>query len=129
LLSDADRALGAINTIASILPSPELLVAMFIQKEALLSSQIEGTQSSLVDVLGVDEENEPTEDVGEVVNYIHAMRYGLDRLVKDEFPMSLRLFREIHEILLTKVRGGVSALTPGDFRSKQNWKTGSAEPI
>jgi Fic family protein len=126
LLSEADRALGAINTIASILPNPELLVAMFIQKEALLSSQIEGTQSSLVDVLGVDEENEPTEDVGEVVNYIHAMRYGLDRLVKDEFPMSLRLIREIHDILLTKVRGGVSALTPGEFRSKQNWIGGAS---
>lgn len=125
LLSDADRALGAINTIASILPNPELLVAMFIQKEALLSSQIEGTQSSLVDVLGVDEENEPTQDVGEVVNYITAMRYGLQRLLQDGFPMSLRLIREIHEILLTQVRGGVSALTPGDLRTQQNWIGGS----
>jgi cell filamentation protein, protein adenylyltransferase len=125
LLSDADRALGAINTIASILPNPELLVAMFIQKEALLSSQIEGTQSSLVDVLGADEENEPTQDVGEVVNYIHAMRFGLKRIRDDEFPMSLRLFREIHEILLTQVRGGVSVLTPGEFRTKQNWIGGS----
>ena len=125
LLSNADRALGAINTIASILPNPELLVAMFIQKEALLSSQIEGTQSTLVDVLGVDEENEPTEDVGEVVNYIHAMRYGLKRLLDDEFPMSLRLVREIHQILLTQVRGGVSVLTPGEFRTKQNWIGGA----
>ncbi len=125
LLSNADRALGAINTIASILPNPELLVAMFIQKEALLSSQIEGTQSSLVDVLGVDDEHEPTEDVGEVVNYIQAMRYGLKRLLKEEFPMSLRLIREIHEILLTQVRGGVSVLTPGEFRSKQNWIGGA----
>ncbi len=125
LLSDADRALGAINTIASILPNPELLVAMFIQKEALLSSQIEGTQSSLVDVLGADEDKEPTQDVGEVVNYIHAMRYGFKRLLDDEFPMSLRLIREIHEILLTQVRGGVSALTPGEFRTKQNWIGGA----
>lgn len=125
LLSDADRALGAINTIASILPNPELLVAMFIQKEALLSSQIEGTQSSLVDVLGADDENEPTQDVGEVVNYIHAMRHGLHRLLEDGFPMSLRLIREIHEILLTQVRGGVSALTPGEFRTKQNWIGGA----
>lgn len=125
LLSNADRALGAINTISSILPNPELLVAMFIQKEALLSSQIEGTQSSLVDVLGVDEDNEPTEDVGEVVNYIHALRYGLKRLQQDDFPMSLRLIREIHEILLTQVRGGVSVLTPGEFRTKQNWIGGS----
>lgn len=125
LLSDADRAVGAINTIASILPNPELLVAMFIQKEALLSSQIEGTQSSLVDVLGADEDNEPTQDVGEVVNYIHAMRYGLKRLLDDEFPMSPRLIREIHEILLTQVRGGVSALTPGEFRTQQNWIGGA----
>jgi Fic family protein len=126
LLSEADRALGAINTIASILPNPELLVAMFIQKEALLSSQIEGTQSSLVDVLGVDEDNEPTKDVGEVVNYIQAMRFGLKRIRDDEFPMSLRLFREIHEILLTQVRGGVSMLTPGEFRTKQNWIGGAS---
>jgi len=125
LLSKADRALGAINTIASILPNPELLVAMFIQKEALLSSQIEGTQSSLVDVLGVDDEHEPTQDVGEVVNYIQAMRYGLKRLLEDGFPMSLRLIREIHDILLTQVRGGVSALTPGEFRTKQNWIGGA----
>ena len=117
LLSDADRALGAINTIASVLPSPELFVAMFIQKEALLSSQIEGTQSSLTDVLGADEEHIPTVDVGEVVNYVKAMRYGLHRLQHDEFPMSLRLLREIHGVLMQAVRGGMSTLTPGEFRS------------
>lgn len=125
LLSRADQALGAINTIASVLPSPELFVAMFIQKEALLSSQIEGTQSSLVDVLGADEENEPVADVSEVVNYIQAMRYGLDRVRKEEFPMSLRLLREIHGILMQQVRGGKSALTPGEFRTSQNWIGGS----
>lgn len=125
LLSKADQALGAINTIASVLPNPELLIAMFIQKEALLSSQIEGTQSSLVDVLGVDEENEPTADVGEVVNYISAMRYGLERLRRDDFPMSLRLFREIHGILMKQVRGGKPTLTPGEFRTSQNWIGGS----
>lgn len=125
LLSRADQALGAINTIASVLPSPELFVAMFIQKEALLSSQIEGTQSSLVDVLGVDEEQEPVADVGEVVNYIKAMRYGLERLRKEDFPMSLRLLREIHGILMQQVRGGKPALTPGEFRTSQNWIGGS----
>lgn len=125
LLSRADQALGAINTIASVLPSPELFVAMFIQKEALLSSQIEGTQSSLVDVLGADEENEPVADVSEVVNYIQAMRYGLDRVRKEEFPMSLRLLREIHGILMQQVRGGKPALTPGEFRTSQNWIGGS----
>ncbi|MHB8348707.1 MAG: Fic family protein [Acidiferrobacterales bacterium] len=125
LLSRADQALGAINIIASVLPSPELFVAVFIQKEALLSSQIEGTQSSLVDVLGADEENEPVADVSEVVNYIKAMRYGLDRLRKEEFPMSLRLLREIHGILMQQVRGGKPVLTPGEFRTSQNWIGGS----
>ncbi len=125
LLSRADQALGAINTIASVLPSPELFVAMFIQKEALLSSQIEGTQSSLVDVLGVDAEQEPVADVGEVVNYIKAMRHGLDRLRTEDFPMSLRLLREIHGILMQQVRGGKPALTPGEFRTSQNWIGGS----
>ncbi|HEC13420.1 MAG TPA: Fic family protein [Acidiferrobacteraceae bacterium] len=125
LLSEADRALGAVNTITSILPNPDLFVGMFIQKEALLSSQIEGTQSSLVDVLGIDEETEPTVDVGEVVNYVKAMRYGLDRIQKDDFPMSLRLLREIHAVLMKQVRGGKPALTPGDFRTGQNWIGGS----
>ena len=83
LLSRADQALGAINTIATILPNPELLVAMFIQKEALLSSQIEGTQSSLVDVLGVDEDNEPTTDsIGYMAK--QAVRIEIDRLYKDK---------------------------------------------
>lgn len=125
LLSRADQALGAINTIATILPNPELLVAMFIRKEALLSSQIEGTQASLVDVLGIDEDHEPTADVGEVVNYINAMRYGLKRIHEDDFPMSLRLLREIHETLMQQVRGGKAPLTPGEFRTMQNWIGGS----
>ena len=125
LLSRADRALGAINTISTILPNPELLVALFIQKEALLSSQIEGTQSSLVDVLGAEDDHEPTSDVGEVVNYINAMRYGLKRMHEDDFPMSLRLLREIHEILMQQVRGGKAPLTPGEFRSTQNWIGGT----
>jgi Fic family protein len=125
LLSRADQALGAINTIATILPNPELLVAMFIQKEALLSSQIEGTQSSLVDVLGAEEDHEPTSDVGEVVNYINAMRYGLNRIREDDFPMSLRLLRGIHNILMQQVRGGKAPLTPGEFRTAQNWIGGS----
>ena len=125
LLSRADQALGAINTIATILPNPELLVAMFIQKEALLSSQIEGTQSSFVDVLGAEEDHEPTSDVGEVVNYINALRYGLSRIHEDDFPMSLRLLREIHNILMQQVRGGKAPLTPGEFRTAQNWIGGS----
>lgn len=121
LLSRADRALGAVNTISSVLPNPDLFVGMFMQKEALLSSQIEGTQSSLVEVLGADPEQVPTVDVGEVVNYSQAMRHGLQRLLADDFPLSLRLLREIHGILMQQVRGGRPALTPGEFRTGQNW--------
>ena len=126
LLSAADRALGALNVVVTVLPNPDLLVGMFIQKEALLSSQIEGTQSSLVDVLGADEDHEPTADVGEVINYVKAMRHGLKRLRADDFPMSLRLLREIHEVLMQQVRGGAVHLTPGEFRTMQNWIGGSS---
>ncbi len=126
LLSEADRALGALNVVVTVLPNPDLLVGMFIQKEALLSSQIEGTQSSLVDVLGADEDHVPTADVGEVINYVKAMRHGLRRLREDDFPMSLRLIREIHGILMQQVRGGWVHLTPGEFRSMQNWIGGTS---
>jgi Fic family protein len=126
LLSEADRALGALNVVVTVLPNPDLLVGMFIQKEALLSSQIEGTQSSLVDVLGADEDHVPTADVGEVINYVKAMRHGLKRLRTDDFPMSLRLLREIHEVLMQKVRGGAIHLTPGEFRNMQNWIGGTS---
>lgn len=126
LLSAADRALGALNVVVTVLPNPDLLVGMFIQKEALLSSQIEGTQSSLVDVLGADEDHEPTADVGEVINYVKAMRHGLKRLRADDFPMSLRLLREIHEVLMQQVRGGAVHMTPGEFRTMQNWIGGTS---
>ena len=125
LLSAADRALGALNVVVTVLPNPDLLVGMFIQKEALLSSQIEGTQSSLVDVLGADEDHTPTADVGEVINYVKAMRHGLKRLRTEDFPMSLRLIREIHEVLMQQVRGGAVHLTPGEFRTMQNWIGGT----
>lgn len=126
LLSDADRALGALNVVVTVLPNPDLFVGMFIQKEALLSSQIEGTQSSLVDILGVNEGHTPTADVGEVLNYVAAMRHGLKRLKEDDFPMSLRLIREIHDVLMQQVRGGASNLTPGEFRTMQNWIGGTS---
>jgi Fic family protein len=125
LLSEADRALGGLNMVVSVLPNPDLLVWMFIQKEALLSSQIEGTQSSLVEILSAGEESYPTADVGEVINYIKAMRYGLSRLKVDDFPMSLRLIREIHGVLMQEVRGGAVHLSPGEFRTSQNWIGGS----
>lgn len=117
LLSEADRKLGRLDGVTQILPNPELFVAMYVQKEAVLSSQIEGTQASLTDVLEINTKDEKREDVGEVVNYVAAMNYGLDRL--KEFPLCLRLIREIHEQLLLNGRG--SNRNPGEFRKTQNW--------
>lgn len=126
LLSEADRALGALHVVATVLPNPDLLVGLFIQKEALLSSQIEGTQSTLQDVLGADPESaEQTKDISEVLNYVKALRHGLARLQNDELPMCLRLIKEIHAVLMQQARGGAPALTPGDFRTTQNWIGGS----
>lgn len=126
LLSKADRSIGALNMVMSVLPNPELLTGMLIQKEALLSSQIEGTQSSLVDVLGVEAETPPTQDVGEVLNYVRAARHGLMRLVQDDMPLCLRIIKEMHTILMEDVRGGAPNLTPGEFRTMQNWVGGNS---
>ena len=120
LLSQADRALGRLDGAASVLPNPDLFVAMYVRQEAVLSSQIEGTQSTLEDVLGfeIDERQRGRpRDVREVVNYVRAMNYGLHRL--KSLPLSLRLIREIHARLLEGVRG--SHRTPGEFRRSQNW--------
>lgn len=117
LLSDADRKLGRLDGITQILPNPELFVAMYVQKEAVLSSQIEGTQASLTDVLdsGTDSKNDT--EIQDVVNYVAAMNYGLERL--KGFPLCLRLIKEIHEKLLECGRG--SNRNPGEFRTTQNW--------
>ena len=118
LLSLADRKLGRLDGVAQILPNPDLFVGMYVQKEAVLSSQIEGTQASFVDVLQVDADTAAKrQDVEEVVNYVKAMKYGMNRL--ETLPLSLRLLREIHGILLSGVRG--SQRNPGDFRTSQNW--------
>lgn len=120
LLSKADRALGRLDGSTDILPNPDLFVAMYVRKEAVLSSQIEGTQASLNDVLE-NEAHAPTHhapaDVDEVVNYVKAMNHGLERL--SELPVSLRLIRDIHRELMTGVRGGDQ--NPGAFRTSQNW--------
>ncbi|MEG3972592.1 Fic family protein [Microcoleus sp. T2B6] len=120
LLSQADRALGRLDGATDALPNPDLFVFMYVRKEAVLSSQIEGTQASLIDVLEFEsqalEPNNPQE-VAEVVNYIAAINYGLERL--KSFPVSLRLIREIHKELMQGVRG--AERDPGEFRSTQNW--------
>lgn len=118
-LSEADLALGQLSGIAALLPNPDLFVAMYVRKEAVLSSQIEGIQCTLDDVLEqeVSEAGVKTKDIGEVVNYVHAMNYGIERL--NDLPLSLRLLREVHGYLLAGVRGEHKA--PGEFRKTQNW--------
>ncbi len=120
LLSLADRKLGRLDGITEILPNPELFVAMYVKKEAVLSAQIEGTQASLVDVLNTPEEGneeEQTNDIKDVVNYVKAMYWGMQQL--DTLPLSLRLIKGIHKVLLHDVRG--SDKNPGEFRRSQNW--------
>lgn len=120
LLSKADRCLGRLDGVTSVLPNPDLFVAMYVKHEAVLSSQIEGTQSTLEDVLQFEIDalgHDIPKDVEEVVNYIHAMNYGISRL--KELPLSLRLIREIHSKLLQGVRG--ESRNPGEFRQSQNW--------
>ncbi len=125
LIEQANRAVGRLDGLATVLPDTSLLVYMYIRKEAVLSSQIEGTQSSLSDLL-VHELDEapgvPFDDVIEVSNYVAAINHGLERM-RAGFPLSLRLLREIHEVLLSKGRG--SEKTPGEFRRSQNWIGGS----
>ena len=120
LLSQADRALGRLDGSVLTLPNPDLFVFMYVRKEAVLSSQIEGTQSSLQDLLAAEanlfDEHMPR-DVDEVVNYVRAMKHGLARLA--ELPVSVRLIREIHAELMQDVRGG--RLQPGELRRSQNW--------
>src|SRR3990172_4919911 len=119
-LSAADRALGRLDGATEVLPNPDLFIAMYVRREAVLSSQIEGTQASLVDVLEYEADAARKglpADVKEVVNHIDAMNYGLQRL--DDLPLSLRLIREIHERLLAGTRGGQRY--PGEFRTTQNW--------
>ncbi len=120
LLSQADRALGRLDGSIQTLPHPDLFVYMYIRKEAVLSSQIEGTQSSLQDVLAAEAQvlsPDRPRDVNEVVNYVRAMNHGFARL--SDLPVCVRLIREIHAKLLEGVRG--SHLTPGELRTSQNW--------
>jgi Fic family protein len=120
LLSGADRAIGRLDAATELLPNPDLFVAMYVRREAVFSSQIEGTEASLVDLLEFEAQaarRGNKGDVQEVVNYVRAMNYGLARL--KDLPLSLRLIREIHAELLRDARGGQRE--PGEFRRSQNW--------
>ena len=125
LMEKANRALGRLDGMTLLLPDASLFLYFYVRKEALLSSQIEGTQSSFNDLLLYESEEVPgvpLDDVREVSNYVAAMSHGLNRL-RGGFPLSLRLIREIHEILLAKGRG--SNNEPGEFRRSQNWIGGT----
>jgi Fic family protein len=128
VLSRADIALGRLDGILKVIPYPDFFVGMYVRREAVLSSQIEGTQSTLEDLLEVELEpnaRDPMSDVGDIVNYIRAMNHGLGRL--EELPLSLRLIREIHGELLTDGRGRQA--TPGEFRTSQNWIGAAGAPL
>ncbi|MFQ3623649.1 MAG: Fic family protein [Acetobacteraceae bacterium] len=119
-LSAADHALGRLDGAVLTLPNPDLFVFMYVRKEAVLSSQIEGTQSSLQNLLAAEAnlfDPDTPRDVGEVANYVRAMNHGLARL--SELPVSVRLIREIHAELMRGARGG--QLQPGELRTSQNW--------
>lgn len=122
LLSKADQALGKLDGVGTLIPNPDLFVGMYVRKEALLSSQIEGIDSTLDEVIRFEEGDQPSDgkrlrDTAEVVNYVRALNHGINRLA--DLPLSLRLIREIHAELMRGVRGDGKA--PGEFRVTQNW--------
>src|SRR4051794_38587426 len=126
LLDEANQALGRLDAVTVLLPAPGQFLYSYIRKEAVLSSQIEGTQSSLSDLLLFENEGAPgvpLDDVEETSNYISAMSHGLHRIESGELPLSNRLLREVHELLMSGVRGGDKA--PGEFRRSQNWLGGT----
>lgn len=121
LLVQATHAIGRLSGLSTIIPDPDLFVYLYVRKEALLSSQIEGTQCSLEDILNPDAEpisnDTNPKDIEEVSNYVKGMNDGLARL--NDLPVSTRLIKEIHAILMKGVRG--AGKTPGEFRRSQNW--------
>jgi Fic family protein len=126
-VSEADRALSELAGVGRTMPNPHLLIGPFVRREAVLSSRIEGTQTDIADLYayeagqlplpGMEPTAPPESDVREVLNYVRALEYGLQRV--NDLPMSLRLIRELHERLMTGVRG--EHATPGEFRRSQNW--------
>ena len=123
MMAEAERDLGRLSSVTGAFPTPQQLIQPFIRNEAVLSSRIEGTRASLVDLFTFETTKMPrpvseqSNDVCEVHNYVRAMEYGMNRL--QTFPISLRLIRELHAILMENVRGDI--LTPGEFRRSQNW--------
>lgn len=125
-LGEADRALARLDGAASVLPSVEHFITMYVFQEAATSSQIEGTQATLVEALEVGAEPAQVRrnDVQEILNYVSALRRGIERLA--DLPVSMRLIKEIHSTLMENVRGGEPARTPGEVRRSQNWVGGTS---
>jgi len=127
LLSTADQALGRLDGVVDVVPDPDRFVSMFVRREAVLSSQIEGTHASLMEVLEQEAEGDEAEarvDVREIRNYVRAMEHGLARL--GSLPLGRRLLCEVHGVLMAGVRGGEPHKTPGEFRRSQNWIGGTS---
>lgn len=116
-LVEANRELVKLDTAAKFIPNVELFISMYVRKEALISSQIEGTQCTLDDVLDPEADSNANLEVADVINYVGASSYALERL--DKLPLCCRLLREIHEKLMSGVRG--QEKNPGEFRKSQNW--------
>lgn len=117
LLSKANRSIGILEGVSRQIPNIDLFVSMYVRKEALLSSQIEGTQATLDDILDPNIEENTNQNVADVINYIKASQYASNRL--NELPICNRLLQETHEILMQDIRGGEKS--PGEFRRSQNW--------
>ena len=117
LLIDAHKKLALLNGLSDRIPNKDLFISMYVRKEALVSSQIEGTQCTLEDVLNPEIDENANADVSDVVNYVRAINFAIKRL--DDLPLCNRLIRETHEVLMHSVRGGDK--TPGEFRRSQNW--------
>jgi len=128
LLEEAVRELGRLDGIGKVIPDPDFFVSMYVRREAVLSSQIEGTQSTLEDLLELELESDHRDrlsDAFEIANYVNAMNFGLGRI--ETLPLSLRLIREIHKELLRDGRGSMA--TPGEFRRTQNWIGPEGAPL
>ena len=125
LLINAHRKLALLNGLSERIPNKDLFISMYVRKEALVSSQIEGTQCTLEDVLDPRIDENANADVSDVVNYVRAVNYAIERM--NELPLCSRLIRETHAVLMNSVRGGDK--TPGEFRASQNWIGGAGSTL
>ena len=125
LLIDAHKKLALLDGLSNRIPNKDLFISMYVRKEALVSSQIEGTQCTLDDVLNPEIDENANADVSDVVNYVRAINYAIERL--HDLPLCNRLIRETHMVLMNSVRGGDK--TPGEFRTSQNWIGGAGSTL